>query len=212
EIGQDSGVLNQAGALARQYASNPDAVDPSMVNTVLQLAAFNGTSELYNLYLSEMKKASTPQQYYHYLFALNSFRTPELIERTLGLALSPQIRTQDVPLVVIRELLNPDAQQVAWNFLQAEWAAVEKKIPPADLPFLGEGIGAFCSVQLRDSAQQFFAQHPMPGPQRPLQQGLERAGDCIAIKGEQQGNLATWLQQRSPVRNAGAETDHAPAQ
>ena len=212
EIGQDSAVLKQAGTLARQYASNPDAVDPSMVNTVLQLAAFAGTPELYNQYLAEMKKAATPEEYYHYLFALNSFRQPELIQRTLSLALSPQIRTQDVPLVVIRELLNPDAQQVAWNFLQAQWPAVEKKIPPADLPFLGEGVGAFCSVQLRDSAQQFFAQHPMPGPQRPLQQGLERAGDCIAIKGEQQGNLSTWLQRRSPFHNAGAETNNAPAQ
>lgn len=212
EISQDSAVLQQAGTLARKYTSNPDAVDPSMVNTVLQLAAFDGSSELYNLYLAEMKKAGTPQQYYHYLFALNSFRQPDLVRRTLSLALSPQIRTQDVPLVVIRELLNPDAQQVAWNFLQTQWTAVEKKIPPADLPFLGEGVGAFCSAQLRDSAQRFFAQHPMPGPQRLLQQGLERAGDCVALKSEQQGNLSSWLRQRSPVRNAGAEANNPPAQ
>jgi aminopeptidase N len=205
ETGGDQAVLAQAGTLARQYVSNPGAVDPSLAGMVLQMAAFNGGSELYNLYLKRMKQPATPQEYYRYLFALNSFRQPPLIEQTVRLALSPQIRTQDVPLVLVRELENPDTQQVAWEFLQQNWAMVQKRMPPADVPFLAEAVGAFCKPQLKQAAQQFFSQHPLPGTQRMLQQGLEHADNCIALKQEQGGRLAAWLQRRSPAHTAAGE-------
>ncbi len=203
--GRDPAVLQESGKLARQYLSNPAAVDPSMVDTVLDLAARNSGPDLYEQFAASLGKQSDPQDYYHYLFALTAFRQPALARRTMELALSPQVRSQDVSRVINRELANPEARETAWNFLRDHWAEVSKKTPPADVFLLAQGIASFCSPQLRNSARQFFAQHPLAVPRR-LQVALERSSACIDLKTAQEPKLAAWLQRTSAATEATGES------
>ncbi len=192
--GRDPEVMKEASVMAQRYMQDPGSVDPNVAGLALSLAAYQAGPELYDAYLQHAKAAKTPQEYYRYLGALSSFRQPELAERTMQAALSPDVRAQDMFSPLFGTLGSEDNQQLAWKFFKTHFDEIQKKSGGG----LGSGFGFvasfFCSAEARQEVQQWFAQHPDRSP-RPLQQGLERLDDCIRIKQLQGENLSNWLKQ-----------------
>ena len=104
--GGDTALQARARALAEGYFADPSSLPPSFVAPVLQVAAAGGDAALYDRYVAAAKASlNTPEQYYRLFNALASFRSPELAARTLAFALSPEVRSQDAP-VLLGQLLN----------------------------------------------------------------------------------------------------------
>jgi aminopeptidase N len=194
-VARDPLVLRQAAELAQQYMKDPGSVDANVAGTALNLAALEGDGKLYDEYVAQMKAAKSPEQLSRYLEALTNFRQPELTRRTLEMALSPEVRSQDMFEVLARAMFNPESRDVSWPFMKAHWGEIEKKTAGG----LGFGFGmfasSFCSEQDKKDVQDWFAQHPDPGSSRTLRQGLERVDDCMRMKQLQGENLASWLKQ-----------------
>jgi puromycin-sensitive aminopeptidase len=198
-VARDPQVLRQAAELAQQYMKDPTSVDANVAGLALNLAAVGGDPKLYDEYVSQMKAAKSPQQLRHYRDALTWFRQPELAERTLQLALSPEVRSQDMLELLFDQINNPETRNVSWQFMKAHWSEIEKK-SGAGLGYgFGGFAGAFCSEDEKKDVQQWFAQHPDPGTNRTLRQGLERLDDCMRMKQLQSENLTSWLKQHGTV-------------
>ena len=70
------------------------------------------------------------------------------------------------------------------------------------------GTQSFCDAQKANEVKQFFEQHPFPGTERNQKEAIESINGCVALRDQQQNNLAAWLKQNgnSNASNGGAAT------
>jgi aminopeptidase N len=200
--GRDPQALQEAMRLVNQYMQNPDSVDPTMVDPAFSLAAIQGNAQLYNQFLAHLKAANSPEDYFRYLLSLAEFRQPDLVQRTLELAISPQVRSQDAPFLIGLDLRNPAGQQEAWNWLKTNWQLVVHKTSIWGAAGLVRATSAFCSPEMEPQVQSFFSQHPLPAAQRGLKQALESINSCINFRSHQGTNLANWLKTNGATATA----------
>ena len=194
--GNDPEVITQAKQLAQEIVKDQSNVDPDLVQMAITTAAENGDAALYNQYRAHMEQAKTPDRYYLYSGGLTSFRQPELVQRNLEMALTPEVRPQDATSFVGAMLANPYTQKQAWEFLKLHWKELEPKMLAAYTP--GEIVnvtGNFCDAAMRDDAKQFFAGLNLPAVQNSLKQAEEQSNGCIDFKAQQENVLRAWMEQ-----------------
>jgi aminopeptidase N len=201
--GRDPEVLTKARSLAVDALQNPSAVDPSIVDTVFTLAALEGKSKFYDELVGHLKNTNgAPQQYYRYMFTLAEFTDPELLQRTLQLALSSDVRSQDSLILISAVMRNPAGEKLAWDFVQSHWQQINKIMGGYNTGGLVQTTGSFCDSQLRSQVREFFTQHPVPDAERSFRQAQESSGYCIDLKASQAPALAAWLGQHGSASGA----------
>jgi len=202
-MADDPQVIQEARTLVQQYMKDPGSLDGSMVRPVLAVAARHGDAQLYNEFKAQMEKATNPEQYYSYFYALSEFPQPELTKETLASTLTPAVRGQDL-YILIPMLQNPASQNATWDFMRTNFNALMEKT--------GGGLGgvgvflygarSFCSTEKADEVQQFFQEHPFPGTERNQKEAIEDIDNCVALRDQQQQNLSAWLKQQGGASNA----------
>ncbi len=198
--GRDPEVLAEARCLAGEYLQNPASVDPSLVGTVIGLAALGGDAQLYEKFLAHMKNSKSPEEFYHYFYALGSFSDASLLKRTLNYALSAEVRNQDAPSLIGSTMGNPAGRELAWTFVKTHWAELEKKLSIWGGAGIVYSASSFCEAVDRDEVKQFFTAHPVPAAERALRQTLEAINYCADLRSQQAVNLASWLSRAGASR------------
>ena len=194
--GRDPEVLEAAGQMTEEALRHPETLDRTMARTIFSLSAMSGDAALYDKFFDRLKKAKTPEEYYIYLGTLTSFSDPALLQRALEYSLSPEVRSQDTLGLMAGVMGNPAGERLAWDFVRAHWAEIDK----ANSGFISgevvEATGSFCDAGLQDEVKGFFSAHKVPAAERTLKQSLERMNYCVDLKSQQGSKLASWLQQR----------------
>jgi aminopeptidase N len=137
------------------------------------------------------------------LYALSNFENPELTKETLASTLTPAVRGQDL-YILLPMLNNPASQNATWDFMRANFNALLEKTG-GGLGGIGVflyGAQSFCSTEKATDVQQFFQQHPFPGTERNQKEAIESIDSCVALRDQQQQNLAAWLKQQGGANNA----------
>jgi hypothetical protein len=193
--GNDGAVRDSARDLALKYIENPASLPPSMAAPVLEVAAQTGDANLYQRYMAQIEKLSgRPEEYYRYFHALAWFRDPALVRRTLEFVLTPAARSQDAGLLIAGLMARPEARDLTWAFVKAQWPALTRKLDPAEgLREVVSSTGNFCSLEAATDVRQFFTQNPPPGAARGFQQAIDRIESCEAVHKRQSAPLAKWL-------------------
>ena len=188
-------VQRQARDLALKYVENPASVPPTLVSTVLNVAAYGGDAMLYELYMAQLPKLTgKPEEYYRFFNALASFRDPALVQRTLRFAVSPDVRTQDTSTLIGGLFGRASSQDAAWTFVKENWDTLTKTLGVFQgIPRIAGAVGGFCTREKRTEVEQFFKDHPVPAAERTLRQAFERIDSCIAVKDRQAAAAASWL-------------------
>jgi aminopeptidase N len=191
----DPDAIATAQKIAQAYIKEPTSAEGTIIGPALAVAAENGDSSLYEQFTQAMASAHSTEEYYHFLFALTSFRQPELVKRTLALVDQKKIRQQDYVRLFPALLAESPAREIAWDYLKAHWDSLAEKVTS----FGGRGavsaLAGFCSVEMRDNIQQFFTDHRAPGAERALQQSLQRITSCVEFKQLQSENMQKFLHQ-----------------
>ena len=194
---RDPKVLAEARKMADQALQNPASGDREMERGVLELAALNGGEDFYDSVMKDLKTAKSPEEYYIYLFTLPDFSNPKLLQRTLDYAITPDVRSQDALGVIASVMRNPAGQQLAWDFIQSHWSAVEKAGGPfASAEIIG-ATSSFCDAHMRDEVVKFYDAHKIAEAERTFRQSIERINNCVDLKSQQEPQLASWLGQHS---------------
>jgi aminopeptidase N len=191
--GRDPQTLAEASRLAQLALENPSAVDASVARTVFHLAATNGDAILYDKMLARMKKASLPEERAVLMESLSEFRDPKLLERTLRLALTPEIRSQDMAFLISDVIENPVGRRTGWDFMRTHWGEIEKILGGFNTGGLVASTSAFCDAGMHDEVKDFFATHKAPAQERTLKQSLEGINYCVNFHSLQADQLAAWL-------------------
>jgi aminopeptidase N len=192
--GRDPQTLEHATRLSHLALENPSAIDASVAGTVFHLAAINGDASLYDKMLDRMRKAPSPEERAVLMRALAEFRDPKLLERTLQLALTPEIRSQDMAFLISDVVENPEGGHLGWDFMRAHWAEIERILGGFNTGGLVESTAAFCDANMRNEVKDFFETHKAPAQERTLKQALEHINYCVDFRSSQADQLAGWLQ------------------
>ncbi|HEY2232328.1 MAG TPA: M1 family metallopeptidase, partial [Candidatus Angelobacter sp.] len=191
----DTEAVAAAQKIAQAYIKDPGSVEGTIVGPALAVAAENGDAALYDQFAQAMANARKTEDYYHFLFALTSFRQAELAQKTLALIDQGKIRQQDYVRLFPALLSESPAREIAWDYLKAHWDDLAEKVTSFGGSGAVSALGGFCSIEKRDEIKQFFATHGAPGAERALQQSLERIATCVEFKQLQSGNMQKFLQQ-----------------
>jgi aminopeptidase N len=199
--GRDPQLMAKSRALVEQYMRDPNSVDAALAGNALVVSALDGNAALYDRYVEHMKTAKTPEEYYNYFGALTQFPSAGLAKRTFELALSPDVRNQD--LYQIGGLLgNVEVQAAAWALFKSNYPAIAQKSDASLSAGFAGFAGYFCDEKLRDDSQDFFASQNLPGSERVLQNSKDSVNACIGLRSLQQANLSAFLR-KMPAMGAG---------
>ena len=151
---------------------------------VVSVAARHGDADLYNQFLAQMQKPSSPEQFYMFARALGQFPEPELIQQHAECDAHRQgARTGLVHAVADDGQSHQPAGNVGLH-ARATSSQLQAKagggLGSAGL-FL-YGTEAFCSNEKAEEVKQFFQQHPFPGTERNQKEALESISSCVDLR------------------------------
>jgi puromycin-sensitive aminopeptidase len=172
-----TGADPNAQALAREIereARSGGHEDPSLAAASVAIVASGGGPDEYEAFLEARKTSPTPQEELRYLYALPEFRDAVLLDRTLELAMTDEVRPQNAPWMLARAMANRDHGERAWRFVKERWSDIEHRLAPSTVVFVAEGVRYLATAELVEDAAAFFAEHPIPQSALQLEQIVER--------------------------------------
>ena len=192
-IGGSEEVLAEAAERCDAYLKRRRSLDPNLADGVVGLAARCGDAARFEQFLAAMRSAATPQEQRRFLLALGSFRAPRLVDRSLALALTPAVATQDVVFLLSRLLANPAARERTWRFVTSRWGRLAKRMPPLLASRLVESTWWLLTPEYRREVARHFAAHPLASGERALRQTLERFDWYRGFRRRAASELRGWL-------------------
>ena len=99
-------------------------VEPDMKRSVVM--GYARSSNDYDGLISRYSKSETDEERLRYLEGLVSFKSPELVAKTLDFALSGKVKRQDVRNVILYATANPDAKVAVWQWFKKNMAKLEE--------------------------------------------------------------------------------------
>lgn len=192
-IGDDVETQVEARSRYAEYRANRESVDPNIVPALVSIVAYTGGPKEYEEFRATCKTASTPQEEQRYQFALAGFRQPELIEQTLRMTLSGEVRTQNAPYLMRALLMNTDGRERAWAFMKEHWEEMLRQYPDNSIPRMCEGITALVAPVFEADARAFFATHPVKQGAKMIEQHLEKLQVAVACQQREAAHVEAYL-------------------
>jgi puromycin-sensitive aminopeptidase len=150
----------RAAARARldRYLLDRGSLDPNLASVVVGLAARDGDAALYERYVETKRAAGTdPEEEQRFLLALAAFEVPALIQRTLDLSLSTEVRSQDRTFLLAGLLGRRAARLPAWAFVRTRWDELVKLMDPMLLQNLIRALGQLAFDPVATEVREFLA-------------------------------------------------------
>lgn len=150
-------------------------IDPDLRGTVFGTVARLGGEKEFNKLLKLHNTSTLSEERTTIAAALTGFKQPKLIERTLDLIDSEEVRLQDVAYWIAYSFLNRFAREQTWEWLKHHWNWLHKNLG-SDLSFYRMPIYAarvFSDESFVAEYKKFFLPKMNPALDRSYKQGLE---------------------------------------
>jgi len=191
--GNDPAVLSQAESIAESYIADPASVDPALGQAALAIAVNHGDAKLFDKLQNVFETSTDPVRQETALHLLAQFENPALVQRSLDYATSGKVRNQDAAIQIAVSLGTPASRDQAWSYIKSHWESVKAQLTTEMGGYLVNATGGFCSAEMRDDVQNFFASHKVAASSRVLKHATERINGCIEFRQLQEPNLKKWL-------------------
>jgi alanyl aminopeptidase len=192
---EDSALAAEARRLARAWLADRRAVDPTMVDSVLLIAAETGDAPLFDAMLAAAKSTRDSLERRNLMVALFSFGDPALARRGMGIVLDPafDVRESTTALRISARSIPP--RRETHDFIAANFDAFTRRVPhdaPARWPEYAAGL---CSADDARSVEAFWRDRitNYAGGARELEQVLEQIRACARLRAAQQHVVSAFL-------------------
>jgi puromycin-sensitive aminopeptidase len=189
-VGGDEAVRARLADLHAAYLTDRSSVEPNLVEPMVEVLAATGGEERYQSFLERFRHPETPQEEVRFLYGLARFRHRGLVQRTLELAISDEVRTQNGAFVVTAALANEEGAEVAWSWVKDHWEELSARFPDNSHARMLGGITMLGRPELAADARSFLTAHPIKAGQRTVEQLLERLDINMAFRQREADNLA----------------------
>lgn len=183
-------------AEARQYYSkfmkDHSSIPPDIIATVLTVVAYNGGANEYQQLMEAWKCERVPELEKRFLSKLGVFQQPDLIEKTLTLSLSSDVRAQD-GFRLISDLLSYDASKhIALDFMQKHWKEISEKFPPRSLSAIATACQSFDTLQDEKAVNEFFKANPLSSGKSAVARMLEQMHAAVLYRQRNEEKILSW--------------------
>jgi len=191
-LGNDPDAQARCRTILEQ-APGTDAVDAELVASATNAIAAVGTDADYDHYLANFRKAATPQEELRFMYALAEFPQAAQIQRTIDLAFSGEVKTQNAPFLLNRCIANRRHGEMAWGQVRRLWDSANDKFPGNTIVRMIDSVKTLTSATTVADVQTFFSEHPIPQAAKTLDQILERQRVNAALRARESDRLAASL-------------------
>ena len=196
-VARSSTVRAEARRRLERYLADRSSLDPNLASVVAGLAARDGDVDLYECYLERKRSAKTdPEEEQRFLLALTAFELPELIQRTLELALSTEVRAQDRTSVLAGLIGRRASRLMAWAFVRRQWERLVALMDPMLLQGLIRALGQLTPEPVATEVREFLAPRALEETRETIAQVTEQLAIDAAAYARLQPALATALRRR----------------
>jgi len=185
---------NDADAQQRCRELITTTTDPELIAAATNAIAAVGTDADYDEYLARFRNPATPQEELRYMYALAEFPSREQIERTIALAFSGEVRTQNAPFLLNRCIANRWQGNYAWQEVRKHWNDANEKFPNNTIVRMIDPVKLLTEPTVVADVQSFFSEHPIPQAAKTLDQVLERQRTNAALAEREAERLGEALQ------------------
>ena len=172
----DDSVTTEAIRKYQKFLKSPSSLSPDLIETICSIAAWNGNSKTF----AELKKlytnAKTMEEKLRFLGAMCGFQDKKLLVRTLNFSQTPEVRSQNMQLPIMKVAGNPYGEKVLWPWLKKNWKNINKKVGHGN-PLFNRIVASITGVaddSMENEIKLFFKNNPTPGTERTQSQTLER--------------------------------------
>lgn len=186
---------NDTDAQARCRAILDGAsTDPELIAAATNAVAANGTDADYDHFLTSFREAATPQDQLRFLYSLAEFPEAEQVARTVELAFSGEVRTQNAPFLLYRCIANRQHGVASWQTLRQRWAEANERFPGNTIVRMIDPVKLLTAPDVVADVQSFFSEHPILQAKKGLDQVLERQRVNAALLARESERLGAALQ------------------
>jgi len=182
----DAPLQAEARELALAWAAKREAVPATMTRAVLDTAGRFADAEVHGKLRGLATSTLDLRERYYLLSALAKVRESALRDKTLALTLEKDLSGRDARDLLEDALDDEFNRRAAFDFLRANYDALEAKLPEYTMARLMEPLGDLCTRDERELFFNFFKDRARksPGGPRSFRQSLERIDLCIAARNQ----------------------------
>lgn len=197
---------------ARWAGGEYDAIHPNLRGSVLAMALRDGGEAEYDAVLARYRTAPTATERNTCLRALGRGESADLIARTLGLALSGEVKMQDIYIPLGGLGAHAEGIRARWRWMCDNWATLVEKLPPSMTMLssvVGMCAGGFTRDAQRTEVEQFFRGKDLKGFDRALEQAMDGVRAKAGWLARDTDDVARWLTQEGYLNEVDAEDSAA---
>jgi puromycin-sensitive aminopeptidase len=198
-LGADPAVRKEARDRLLAHIHGATPMPPELLTPATEVVAVSGGPADWDLIYRQFKKATTPQDETRYLFALAQFTAPALVERTLQLYRSSEVRIQDGVLAIGQILANRQASRATWDMIEKHWDEILAKYPKVMVQYITSPISSIVEEELAGRTVAWLDTHPVEEVARQIDQAKEFQRVNRAFARRVTGQMATLLEASGPA-------------
>jgi puromycin-sensitive aminopeptidase len=192
----DRATLNEASRRFLRYLEDPKSLPPDIRGVVYGLAAQSGDAHTYDSIHNLARAEQFQEERLRLYGALARFEHTTLLEKTLELSLSSEVRSQDTVGLIGQVAMNrKGGTRLAWEFMKDRWEELDRRYGAGGFGMmrLVSVPGGFTTPAEKEEVEEFFTAHPVPSATRTIQQSLERIELNIKWLEHNRAGLKRWF-------------------
>ena len=172
----DDEVTQEALKRYAKFLKSPSSLSPDLIEPICSIAAWNGNEKTHSQLVKLYKNAKTMEEKLRFLGAMCGFKDTKLLKKSLDFSQTPEVRSQNMQLPIMKVAANPYGDKVLWPWLKKNWKKLNKKVGHGN-PLFNRIVASISSVvddSMIKDVKQFFKNNPTPGTERTQSQTIER--------------------------------------
>lgn len=195
----DEQIITAAKDMFSKYvAGDKSALHPNIRGSVFAMALKYGGKDEYEKILDFYRKSKSSDERNTALRCLGRAKQPELIQQTLDLLFSGEIKDQDIYMPTAGLRSHPEGIEALFKWMVSNWDELYKRLPPA-LSMLGSMVqimtSSFTKPEQLAQVEKFFADKNTSGYDQALAQSLDGVRSKISWLGRDKSDVAGWLKE-----------------
>jgi hypothetical protein len=185
KLALDKATLDEAEKYAAAWLRDASSVSSEIASIAVPLASIRAGASRLNELRAVVKSAPTPEDRATALRAIGSFDDPTVLRQALDLLLTDEFKLSEMHYVWGASADRPSTRRLLYAWEKENWEKLRARLPGDFGGGMLVGIaGTACNAPERDEFRTFFgtAIVGMQGVKRQLDESLESAGLCIALR------------------------------
>ncbi|HEX3771764.1 MAG TPA: M1 family metallopeptidase [Polyangiaceae bacterium] len=198
ELAYDPTTLAEAEKYAAAWLRDRQNVAADTAAVSVPLASIQAGAPRLAELRDAAKGAATPEERVIAIRAMGMFDDPAVLRQALDLALTDEIKLSEWRYLIGAAAGRRAARPTLLAWEKENWQKILAKAPNSAARGLVDIVGTACTAADRDDAWAFFsgATKGMEGVKRPLDEAMESAGLCLALRQHGENDVTQALRKR----------------